>query len=79
MNITSEQLFDNARTQNGFTSEPVTEAELRKLWDLVNNEPFAPPTRKRFWLAATAWRSSVVGEGLCSQITPKRLVVFVTN
>ena len=39
MNITSEQLFDNARTQNGFTSEPVTEAELRKLWDLVKWAP----------------------------------------
>ena len=25
MNVTTEQLFDNARTHNGFTAEPVSE------------------------------------------------------
>ena len=35
MNITTEQLFDDARTHNGFTSEPVSEAELRRLYDLM--------------------------------------------
>ena len=39
MNITTEQLFDNARTHNGFTSEPVSETELRKLFDLMKWAP----------------------------------------
>ena len=39
MNITTEQLFDNARSHNGFTAEPVSEAELRKLFDLMKWGP----------------------------------------
>ena len=39
MNITTEQLFDNARTHNGFTSEPVSEAQLRQLYDLMKWGP----------------------------------------
>ena len=39
MNITTEQLFDNARTQNGFTADPVSDAQLRQLYDLMKWAP----------------------------------------
>ncbi len=39
MNITTEQLFDQARTQNGFTAEPVPEATLRQLYDMMKWGP----------------------------------------
>ena len=39
MNITTEQLFDSARTQNGFTAELVGEARLRQLYDLMKWAP----------------------------------------
>ena len=39
MNITTEQLFDNARTHNGFKAEPIPEATLRRLYDLVKWGP----------------------------------------
>ena len=39
MNITTEQLFDNARTHNGFTAEPVSDEQLRRLYDLMKWAP----------------------------------------
>jgi 3-hydroxypropanoate dehydrogenase len=39
MNVTTEQLFDSARTHNGFTAEPIPEATLRQLYDLVKWAP----------------------------------------
>jgi len=39
MNVTTEQLFDNARTHNGFSAEPIPEATLRQLYDLVKWGP----------------------------------------
>jgi len=39
MNVTTEQLFDNARTHNGFAPEPIPEATLRQLYDLVKWGP----------------------------------------
>ena len=39
MNITTEQLFDHARTHNGFTSETVPEALLRQLYELMKWGP----------------------------------------
>jgi 3-hydroxypropanoate dehydrogenase len=39
MNITTEQLFDNARTHNGFLSEPVSDATLEALYDLMKWGP----------------------------------------
>ncbi len=35
MNVTTEQLFTEARTHNGFRDEPVPEAQLRQLYDLM--------------------------------------------
>jgi 3-hydroxypropanoate dehydrogenase len=39
MNITTEQLFDNARTHNGFGAEPIAEATLQRLYELVKWGP----------------------------------------
>ena len=39
MNVTTEQLFENARSHNGFSAEPVPEATLRRLWDLTKWGP----------------------------------------
>ena len=39
MNITTEQLFDKARTHNGFTDQPVSEATLRQLYELMKWGP----------------------------------------
>ena len=44
MNVTTEQLFDNARTQNGFTAEPVPEAQLRQLYDMMKWGPTSANT-----------------------------------
>ncbi len=39
MNITTEQLFTAARSQNGFLAEPVAESRLRELYDLMKWAP----------------------------------------
>jgi 3-hydroxypropanoate dehydrogenase len=39
MNITTEQLFDNARTHNGFTAEPVSDATLKQLYEMMKWGP----------------------------------------
>ncbi|HWK82573.1 MAG TPA: malonic semialdehyde reductase [Caldimonas sp.] len=44
MNVTTEQLFDHARTQNGFTSEPVSDAQLRQIYDMMKWGPTSANT-----------------------------------
>ena len=39
MNVTTEQLFTEARSQNGFVDEAVPEARLRELYDLMKWGP----------------------------------------
>ena len=39
MNVTTEQLFDHARTQNGFTAEAVPEATLHRLYEMMKWGP----------------------------------------
>lgn len=39
MNITTEQIFDDARTHNAFTDQPVPEATLRHLYELMKWGP----------------------------------------
>ena len=39
MNVTTEQLFDHARTHNGFANEPIPAATLHQLYDLVKWGP----------------------------------------
>ena len=60
MNITTEQLFDHARSQNGFTAEPVPEATLRRIWDLAKWGPTSAncsPARIVFVASAAAKES----------------------
>ena len=57
MNVTTEQLFDHARTQNGFTAQPVPEATLRQLYDMMKWGPTsanASPARIVFVSSAAA-------------------------
>ena len=57
MNITTEQLFDDARTHNGFTAEPVSQAELRRLYELMKWAPTSAnssPARIAFVVSAGA-------------------------
>ncbi|NUZ06875.1 malonic semialdehyde reductase [Piscinibacter koreensis] len=39
MNVTTEQLFTEARTHNGFRAEPIPDATLRELYDLMKWGP----------------------------------------
>jgi 3-hydroxypropanoate dehydrogenase len=39
MNLSTEQLFTGARTHNGFSNEPVSEAQLRAIYDLMKWGP----------------------------------------
>ena len=39
MNITTEQIFDRARTANGFLPDPVDDATLRRLYDMMKWGP----------------------------------------
>ena len=39
MKVTTEQLFDQARTHNGFTADPVSDDELRRIYDLMKWGP----------------------------------------
>jgi 3-hydroxypropanoate dehydrogenase len=39
MNVSTEQLFERARTHNGFTDEPVSDAQLRRIYDLMKWGP----------------------------------------
>ena len=39
MHITTEQLFDHARTQNAFHAEPLAETQLRQLYELMKWGP----------------------------------------
>ncbi|HEY3636300.1 MAG TPA: malonic semialdehyde reductase [Caldimonas sp.] len=39
MNVSTEQIFENARTQNGFTAEPVSDEQLRRIYNLMKWGP----------------------------------------
>ena len=57
MNVTTEQLFEDARSHNGFSAEPVPEATLRRLWDLTKWGPTSAnssPARIVFVVSAEA-------------------------
>jgi 3-hydroxypropanoate dehydrogenase len=41
MNVTTEQLFGNARTQNGFVDEAIADASLHQLFELMKWGPTA--------------------------------------
>lgn len=54
MNITTEQLFDSARTHNGFLADPVSEATLRQLYDLMKWGPTSANTSPARLVFATS-------------------------
>ena len=53
MNITTEQLFDNARTHNGFSPEPIPEETLHRLYDLMKWGPTSANTSPARFLFVT--------------------------
>ena len=51
MNLTTEQLFTEARTQNGYLPTPVSDLQLRQLYDLLKWGPTSAncsPARLQF-------------------------------
>ena len=57
MNLSTERLFTEARTHNGFTDEPVSDAQLREIYDLMKWGPTsanASPARIVFVRSAAA-------------------------
>ncbi len=57
MNVDTEQLFDHARTHNGFTAEPVSDEKLRQLYEMMKWGPTSAncsPARIVFVRSGTA-------------------------
>ena len=57
MKVDTEQLFDQARTHNGFTAEPVSDDELHRIYDLMKWAPTSAnssPARILFVRSAAA-------------------------
>jgi len=57
MNVSTEQLFTEARTQNGFFADPIPETKLRELYDLMKWGPTSAncsPARFIFVSSTTA-------------------------
>jgi nitroreductase len=57
MHVSTEQLFVDARTHNGFTAEPVTTAQLRQIYELMKWGPTSAnssPARIVFVTSAAA-------------------------
>ncbi|HEX2539885.1 MAG TPA: malonic semialdehyde reductase [Caldimonas sp.] len=57
MIVSTEQLFDQARTHNGFTAEPVSTAQLRQIYELMKWGPTSAnssPARIVFVVSAAA-------------------------
>ena len=57
MKVDTEQLFDRARTHNGFTAEPVSDAQLHRIYDLMKWAPTSAncsPARILFVRSAAA-------------------------
>ena len=65
MNITTEQLFDNARTHNGFLAEAIPEATLRQLYELTKWGPTsANSSPARFIFVTTPEGKAKLLEGM---------------
>ena len=65
MNVTTEQLFDHARTHNGFTNEPIAEATLRQLYEMTKWGPTsANSSPARFVFVTSAAAKARLLEGM---------------
>lgn len=67
MNTTTEQLFDNARTHNGFTPEPISDATLRQLYELMK---WAPTSANSSPARIVFVRSPAAKEKLLGAVSP---------
>jgi nitroreductase len=79
MNVTTEQLFDNARTHNGFTAEPIPEATLRQLYDMLKWGPTSANTSPaRFVFVTTPQAKAKLLEGMAPGNADKTKAAPVT-
>ena len=82
MSLTTAQLFTDARTQNGYLDQPVSDAQLRELYDLVKFGPTAfnaCPARFQFVRSAEAKARllACVSPGNVAKITQAPVTVIV--
>lgn len=82
MPVTLEQLFTEARTQNGYLDEPLPDAKLRELYDLVKWGPTAAnctPARFAFVRSAEARQRllACMNPGNVAKVTQAPVTVIV--
>ena len=80
--VTTAQLFTEARTQNGYTDKPVTDAQLQALYDLLKFGPTAAntsPARFQFVRSpeAKARLLALVSPGNVAKITQAPVTVII--
>jgi 3-hydroxypropanoate dehydrogenase len=79
MNVSTEQLFDNARTHNGFTAEAIPEATLRQLYDMLKWGPTsANCSPARFVFVTTPEAKAKLLEGMSAGNQEKTKAAPVT-
>ena len=67
MNTSTEQLFTEARTQNGFLDQPVSDEQLRQLFDLLKWGPTSANTSPARFIFV---RSAEARERLAACVSP---------
>jgi len=82
MNVTTEQLFTEARTQNGYLDKPVSDAQLQQLYELLKWGPTAAnssPARFTFVRSAEAKAKllTCVSPGNVQKVTEAPVTVVV--
>ena len=82
MALTTAQLFTEARTQNGYLPQPVSDAQLRELYDIVKFGPTAAntcPARFQFVRSAEAKAKllTCVSPGNVAKITEAPVTVII--
>ncbi|MFO1325858.1 MAG: malonic semialdehyde reductase [Rubrivivax sp.] len=82
MNLTTEQLFTQARTQNGYLDRPVSDDTLRQLYELLKWGPTAAnstPARLAFVRSAEAKAKllACMSPGNVSKVTQAPVTVIV--
>ena len=80
--VTTAQLFTEARTQNGYTDKPVSDAQLQTLYDLLKFGPTAAntsPARFQFVRSpeAKARLLALVSPGNVAKITQAPVTVII--
>jgi 3-hydroxypropanoate dehydrogenase len=82
MTLSTAQLFTEARSQNGYLDRPVSDAQLRELYDLLKFGPTAAnacPARFKFVRSAAAKEQllSCVSAGNVEKITQAPVTVII--